>query len=294
MKKIIKKILYKIFRNVPSCLFSDKFFVIIKWKLRNSNCPSLDLDHPRTFNEKLNWLKLYDRNPLYTIMADKLSVKDYIRKVTNDQLMTAKVYGVYNKSNDIDFDILPNQFVLKCTHDSGSMIICKDKSKLDLNLAKMKLAKGLKSDFYNFSREWPYKNIEKRIIAEEFLENDNSDCLIDYKFWCFNGVPKLMYVTNKVGTIYENFYDMDFNTISINHGFPRHLPEFEKPNCFEEMKSYAQKLSTNIPFVRIDFWVIRNQVYFGEFTFYDWGGFQPFVDYKQDLKLGEWIKLPIE
>jgi hypothetical protein len=142
-------------------------------------------------------------------------------------------------------------------------------------------------------REWVYKDITPCILAEKYLNNDSGKDLQDYKFWCFNGKPIYMYITNKGKFIQENFYDMEFNPVNINHGFPRRIPEFEKPHNFELMQKLASSLSKNIPFIRVDFYEIGNHVYFGEFTFYDWGGMQPFVDEYTDVELGKLIKLPL-
>ena len=270
-------------------LWSDKAYIKIKYRLLNGTWP--DLKNPQSFNEKLNWLKIHDRNSRYTLLADKYKVKEIVSDLTNNQLLTAKCLGVWDHADQIEFSKLPSRFVLKCTHDSGSMVICKDKSTLDIEKTKKKMEEGLDRDFYLFSREWPYKNIEKRIIAEEYIEPDSGDTLRDYKFWCFNGEPKLMYVTNKIGEIYENFYDMDFKPVNIEHGSPRYIPEFEKPCGFEKMKKFAKTLSHGIPFVRIDFWNVKDKVYFGEFTFYDWAGFMPFNNKDQDIELGSWINL---
>lgn len=251
----------------------------------------LNLKNPKTFNEKLNWEKIYDRNPLYTRLANKYKVKQYVREQIGDQYVVP-CYGIWDCYDDIDFSKLPNQFVLKCTHDSGGMIICKDKSLFNKEEAKQKLERTFSNNFYWWTREWVYKNIKPQILADMFLDDHNGNVLRDYKFWCFNGVPIYMYCTIKAEDIYENFYDMNFTPVLIDHGFRRAKPEFSKPECFELMKTLAGKLSQGIPFVRVDFFQVDGNVYFGEFTFYDWGGLRPFKDYNQDLELGKLIKLP--
>lgn len=268
----------------------DKLYLSLLYRLRGGY--RINFNNPQTFNEKLNWLKLYDRNPFYTQLADKYNAKLYVKKIIGENHV-AKCFGVWDKADDIDFDKLPNQFVLKCTHDSGSQIICKDKLLLDIGKAKHNLNRRLKKEYYYKNREWPYKNIVPQIIAEEFLDDHNGGNEIrDYKFWCFNGVPKVVYLTNKGVDIYENFYDMSFNQLDINHGFRRNYPEFSEPKGFNKMKELAAKLSKNIPFVRIDFFEVNGEVYFAEFTFYDWGGMKPFTNYEWDLQLGQWISLP--
>lgn len=251
----------------------------------------LNFNDPKSFNEKLNWLKIYGRDPLYTKLVDKYDVKQYVRECIGDQYVVP-CYGVWNRFDDIDFLKLPDQFVLKCTHDSGGMSICKEKSTFAQQEAKQKLERTMGNNFYWWTREWAYKNVKPRILADQFLDDHTGDTLRDYKFWCFNGTPRYMYCTIKAKDIYENFYDMDFNPVNINHGFRRSKPEFQKPDCFELMKSLAAKLSKDIPFVRVDFFLVDGNVYFGEFTFYDWAGLRPFTDYKQDLELGEMILLP--
>lgn len=257
----------------------------------------VNLKSPKTFNEKLLWLKLYDRNPLYTILADKYLVKKYVSDIIGDEFVVPN-YGVWDNFDDINFDDinfdnLPNEFVLKTTHDSSGVIICKDKKLFDLSKVKIKLNNSLKMNYYWPEREWPYKNIRPRIIADKFLDSHNGTPLLDYKFWCFNGRPTYMYCTVKDKEVFENFYDMDFNPVNINHGFPRRNPEFNKPVNFDVMKELAERLSTDIPFVRIDFFNVDGRVYFGEFTFYDWGGVKPFANYDIDLDIGSLISLPV-
>ena len=264
--------------------------VYLKYLFKSKIGYKLNLKNPQTFNEKLNWLKLNCRISDYTVMADKYAVKSFVSSRIGDEYVVP-LLGVWNSFNDIDFDSLPNQFVLKCSHDSGGVVICKDKSTLDKDSAKKKIDSCMKRNFYKQSREWPYKNIKPRIIADAYLDDHTGNELRDYKFWCFNGKPKYMYCTIKGENIYENFYDMDFNIVGINHGFPRFTPEFTKPDNFELMKNLAEKLSEGIPFVRVDFFNVEGRVYFGEFTFYDWGGVRPFED-GWDEKLGKLIELP--
>lgn len=271
-----------------SPLFSDRTYLKLIFRL---GCGyKLDFDNPKTFNEKLNWLKLNNRDPRLTTMADKYAVKKFVADLVGEEYVVPN-YGVWDRFEDIDFDALPQQFVLKTTHDSGGVIVCKDKSTFDFDNYKKRITELLNKDFYYLGREWPYKNIPHRIIADKFLDDHTGKELRDYKFWCFNGEPKYCYLTIKGENIFENFYDMDFNTVDINHCFPRHIPEFEKPTCFEKMKELAKVLSSGVPFVRVDFFQVDNKVYFGEFTFFDWGGKRAFSDYETDLKLGELIQL---
>ena len=269
-------------------LWSDKLYLEIVYYIKFGK--RLNLNNPKSLNEKLNWLKLYDRNPLYVRLADKYEVKDYVRKKIGDKYVVPCL-GIWNHFDDIDFDLLPNQFILKATHDSGGAFICKNKDSFDKDKAREKMEYALNNNFFYVSREWPYKNIPHRIIADKFLNDDREGELQDYKFWCFNGAPTVFYMTNKGENIYENFYDMDFNPLDMSHGFPRSVPEYKKPLQFDEMKDLAAKLSQGIPFVRVDFFIVEGNVYFGEFTFYDWAGLRPFKDISTDLKLGEYLML---
>lgn len=249
----------------------------------------LHIENPTTFNEKLNWLKLNKREDRYTQMADKYAVKEMVASLIGSQFVV-KNYGVYDSWDEIDFSKLPNQFVLKGTHDSGGAFLCRDKSTFNYAAVREEMERNQKTNFYYWYREWPYKNIKPRIIVDELLDDHSGKELRDYKFWCFNGKPAYMYITIKGENVYENFYDMDYNAVPINHYFPRHQPEFEKPANFALMKELAAKLSQNVPFVRVDFFDVNGQVYFGEYTFYDWGGMRPFKG-DWDKKLGELIKL---
>lgn len=251
----------------------------------------LNLQNPRTFNEKLQWLKLHNRNPKYTKMVDKYEVKKYISKVLDKQYVIPTL-GIWNTFDEIDFDTLPNQFVLKCTHDSGGLIVCKDKAKLDVKEAKEKITQSLQNNYYYSGREWPYKNVKPRIIAEQYMADD----LKDYKLFCFNGVPRMTLVCSERFTkdgLKEDFYDEAWNHLDVQrpaHGnavFP-----IERPKQYELMKKLAAKLSEKMPFARIDFYEINEKVYFGEITFYPASGFEGFTPEEWDLKLGDWIKLP--
>ncbi|MBQ8779842.1 MAG: glycosyl transferase [Alistipes sp.] len=251
----------------------------------------VDLKNPRTFNEKLSWMKLYDHNPLYHTLVDKYDVKAYVAELIGQEYVVP-CYGVWNSFDDIDFSTLPDQFVIKSTH-YGAPIVVKDKSTFDIERAREVVLQQSKESGYINNYEWVYKDVPARVIIDKFL-NDHTDnkVLQDYKFWCFNGEPKYMYLTVKDDDIYENFYDMDFTPVDINHGFARRKPEFKRPEKFEEMKQLATKLSKGIPFVRVDFFFVDGQIYFGEYTFYDWGGTHPFANYNQDLMIGNLLNLP--
>ena len=198
---------------------------------------------------------------------------------------------VVERWDDIDFDKLPGQFVIKCTHDSGGAFVCKNKNRFNFDDVREQVCGNLRRNYFTPYREWPYKNIRPRIIVDQYLDDGTGSELRDYKFLCFGGLPKFMYCTIKGKNVYENFYDMDFNPVNIDHGFPRRIPEFEKPEAFEEMKYLVEKLAKGIPFVRVDLFYVNGMVYFGEYTFYDWAGLRPFKG-DWDRILGEMIKLP--
>lgn len=295
LKKIIshisdKKFIADYLLTKLTKFYSDEKYIKLKYRLRFNK--EINLANPKGFNEKLNWMKLNYRNPLFTMMADKYWVKQYVaNKIGSEYIVPC--YGYWKNVHEINFDNLPERFFLKSTHDSGGGILV-DKSKgVHLkNIHKRFNKKTLnKKNWYWHLREYPYKNIEPRIIAEEYLDEGAGQELHDYKFYCFNGIPLYMYVTNKGKKIYENYYDIDFNPVNISHGYERIIPEFSKPTNFNKMIEFAQILSQGLPFVRIDFFNVNGKLFFGEFTFYDWGGMKPLND-PWESKLGEMIKLP--
>lgn len=265
--------------------------IYLKFMFRAAMNRKLDLKHPKTFNEKLQWLKLHDRNDIYTTMVDKYKVKKYISELIGTEY-TIPTIGVWDKFDEIDFNKLPNQFVLKCTHDSGGLVICKDKSTFNISNARKKIESSMKNNFFWFGREWPYKDVRPRIIAEQYL----ADNLQDYKLFCFNGVPKITLVCSDRFTkdgLKEDFFDKDWNHLDVQR--PTHsnaIVTIQRPKNYELMKKLAAKISEKIPFVRIDFYEINNKIYFGEITFYPASGFEGFKPEEWDMKLGEWIKLP--
>lgn len=284
----LRRVINKFRREQKLNFLPSKLFLEICYYGRTGE--KLNLNHPVKFNDKLNWLKIHDKNPRYTLLADKYEVKKIVASIIGERYVVP-CYGVWNSFDEIDFEKLPEKFVLKGTHDSSGATVCTGKSTFDFSKAKEKFDAIMKRNWYYEWREWPYKNIKPRIIADEFLDDGREGELQDYKFWCFNGEPKVMYMTNKGKQIFENFYDMNFAPLDINHGFSRVSPEYQKPHNFELMIELAKKLSVDIPFVRVDFFNINSKVYFGEFTFYDWGGQRPFVSKEWDIKLGNWIRL---
>lgn len=274
-------------------LCSDKLYIQILWKGKMSY--PLNLKNPQTFNEKLQWLKLHDHNPNYSKMVDKYEVKRYVADIIGEEYIIPTL-GVYNRVEDINFEDLPNQFVLKCTHDSGGIVICRDKNNFDVEEAKKKLQSSLKNNFYLAGREWPYKNVKRRIIAEKYMDDSQYNELRDYKFFCFDGVVKALFIASDRQKIGEDtkfdFFDADFNHLDIRNGHPNSKVPPTKPQNFEEMKCLAEKLSKDIPHVRVDFYEVNGKTYFGELTFYHWSGFVKFDPENWDMKFGNWISLP--
>ena len=254
----------------------------------------LDLTSPRSYNEKLQWLKLHDRNPEYSKMVNKYEVKEYVADKIGENYIIPTL-GVWDNFDDIDFNSLPDQFVLKCTHDSGGLVICKDKSTLNKTRAKKKINKSLKRDYYLTGREWPYKNVKPRIIAEEYMEDEKTAELRDYKFFCFDGEVKALFIATerqKPGEeVKFDFFDENFNHLPIRQGHPNAKVPPKKPEKFEEMKVLAAKLSEGIPHVRVDFYEVNGKIYFGEMTFFHFSGMMPFEPREWDNVFGGWVNI---
>lgn len=254
----------------------------------------LDLENPKTFSEKLQWLKVNYREPIQTVMVDKHEAKHFIAHRVGDQYIIPTL-AVWDSVEDIDFDALPNQFVLKCTHDSGGIVICKDKSSLDREAAKAKLRASLKRDYSKIAREWAYQNVPRRIIAEKYISELGNDDLLDYKMYSFHGEPKLTVVCSdrfsKTGTR-MNFYDINWEPMGIHFGhYPPLSTEFPKPATYEEMKRLTAELSKDCPFLRVDFYEIKGRLYIGELTFFPGAGLEQFCPMTKDYELGEWLHL---
>ena len=255
-----------------------------------------DLKHPKTFNEKLNWLKLHDHNPLYPTLVDKYEVKQYVAEKIGSEYVIPTL-GVWEHFDDIDFDSLPDQFVLKCTHDSEGVVIVRDKEKLDKTAAKQKIEAALRVNFYYIGREWPYKSVRPRIIAEQLLVDPSGDELKDYKLMCFNAEVKCTFVCSNrdsTGGLCINTYDRQWQPMPFGRENPRNPVETEKPVCYEKMVELAQTLSRNISFARVDFYEVDGRPFFGELTFYPGSGMKRFVPESWDDTLGQWLRLPGE
>ena len=270
---------------------TDENFIRRKYKLIFKR--ELNLENPKTFNEKIQWLKLYDRKEIYTTMVDKYEVKKYVSNIIGEEFII-KTIGVWDNFDEIDFSTLPNRFVLKCTHDSGGVFICKDKNVVDYKKAKKFISNRLKKNFYFQEREWPYKNVPPRIIAEEYKEDEELKELRDYKFFCFNGKVKFFKIDfDRHINHRANYYDVHGNLLNI--GEKMCPPDFKKelmmPSKLMDMIKKAEMLSTNFKFLRVDFYEVNNKIYFGELTFYPMSGFGKFTEDAADYSLGELINL---
>ena len=280
---------YGLYDRLPDERFLRKYY-----KIRFGR--ELNLEDPKTYTEKLQWLKLFDRKPIYTSMVDKHEAKEYVAQRIGSEYIIPTL-GVWDSFDEIDFDSLPDQFVLKCTHDSGGLVIVKDKSKLDLDAARVKINKSLKRNYYLHGREWPYKNVKPRILAETYMEDPETAELRDYKFFCFNGEVKALFVATeryKAGEETKfDFFDAEYNHLPFTNGHPNAEVLPEKPKTFEKMKELAAELSVGIPHLRVDFYEVDGKIYFGELTFSHWSGMMPFDPEEWDRTFGDWIDLSI-
>lgn len=277
-----------------SRVISDKTYLKLRYFFRMKR--KLNLDNPTLYNEKCQWLKLYCRRPLFTIMADKIKVKKYVgERIGNEHVIP--LLGTWNHFDDIDFDKLPQQFVLKCNHDSGSAVIVRDKYKMDKVAVKKKLEEALNKNYFYIAREWPYKNIERKLLAELYIPTLGNRDSIEYKVSCFNGEVK--FVTICRGIAHAEFedrtndhYTKEWKKLNWCVRYKSSGIDFEKPDYMDQIIEYSEKLSSGIPFVRVDWYWSEGKLYFGEFTFYSWGGFCPFEPEEWNETLGSWIKLP--
>jgi len=269
----------------------ESYLKVLYWAYMGKR---LNLKNPTTYNEKLQWLKLYDHNPLYTKMVDKYEAKKYVANIIGDEYIIPTL-GVWEHPEDIDFNLLPDKFVLKCTHDSGSIQIIDKRKDYDRDNINALLNAHLVHSTYELQREWPYKDVPRRIIAEQYMEDDKTHELRDYKFFCFNGEVKALLVVmdrqSERATTYDFFYP-NFNWLDIRHGHPNAKIKPEKPQNLELMKKLSSKLSAGFPELRVDFYEVNGRAYFGELTFFPRGGNIPFDPEIWDYRFGEWLKLP--
>lgn len=303
MKKIISLLLASgihLWVERMCAIIPDETYIKMMYRIRVGK--KLNLDNPQTYNEKLNWLKLYNRKPEYTCMVDKYAVKEYVAQRIGEEYVIPTL-GIWDNFDEIDFEKLPEQFVLKCTHDSGGLTICRNKAELDLTKTKKKVTASLKRDYYLGCREWPYKNVPRRIIVEQYMEDtsckelgDDKKILNVYKIFCFSGKPELFQVIQNDKSKYEtiDYFDVSWNKLDLRQNFPNSKTPLPKPEKIEEMLEIATKLSRGIPFVRVDLYEVNKKVYFSEMTFFSDAGFAKFEPEEWDYKLGQLIELPKE
>ena len=288
---MFRSVLIELLRLLP-----DKMYLSIKFHKEFGRWP--DWKNPTTYSEKLQWLKLYDRNPEYTRMVDKYAVKKYVADIIGEEYLIPTL-GIWDKPEEIEWDKLPNQFVLKTTHGGGNtgVVICKDKSTFDRKKAIEKLNDSIDTDLYKVWREWPYKDVPKRVIAEKYIEpNPETNDLSDYKFFCFNGEVKGLFVAterqNPNEEVKFDFFDENYKHLPLRQGHDHAKVTPPKPRNFELMKSLSAKLSKGFPHVRIDLYDLGDKVLFGEITFFHFSGLVRFEPEYWDKHFGDMITLP--
>lgn len=293
MKKIIYDLLvdlyYLLLENVFSYI-SDEIFIKCQYFIFTHK--RLNIKNPVSYNEKIQWLKLYDRRPEYSSLADKYEVKRIASSVLGKEHIIPTI-GIYNSFNDIDFDVLPEKFVMKSTHDSGGIVICQDKSKLDINKTKKFLNKHLKRNYYWHSREWAYKNIKPRIIIEPYMVDDSETELKDYKIFCFDGVAKLIQVDyGRFKKHMRNLYTTDWRYLAAQIKYPKNSEhQIEKPSCLEELIRCAEKMSAGLIHARVDFYIINNIPILGEVTLNHGSGYEKFTPEEFGIEMGSFMHL---
>lgn len=277
-------------RHWPFYLVSDEFYLKRFFKAHQGY--KLNLDNPKTYNEKLQWLKLHDRKDIYTILSDKYLVRNYVKEKIGEQYLLP-LLGVWENTGEIDFNNLPEQFVLKCNHDSGSVAICKDKNSFCAKKELKKLSKAVKKNYYWKSREYNYYHIERKIIAEKYIADEGTEELTDYKLFCFNGKVCFTQIdTGRFSNHIRNFYDENWKFINVSYGCkndPNNI--MPVPECYEEMKRLAEILSEGMPHVRVDFYYTNGHIYFGELTFHHGGGVMMIEPKEYDFKWGNLIDI---
>lgn len=254
-----------------------------------------NLNNPKTYNEKLQWLKLNYHRAEYSAMVDKITAKEYVRSIIGEEYIINTI-GTWDNVDDVDWDSLPMQFVIKVTSDSGGIVVCKDKSQLDIAKAVSKLKKGWGQNYYKYNKEYPYRGVVPRILAEEYIECEDDGELKDYKFFCFDGEPKFLFVAsdrqNPDQETKFDFFDLGWNHLPVINGHPNSDQTPYKPERFDEMVDIAAKLSQGMPHVRVDLYNIKGKIYFGELTFFHWSGMMAFSPLEWDYRFGEYINLP--
>ncbi len=287
-----KVIMYAASKGMLNWMSDESYLKLLYWAKVEKK---LNLDNPQTFNEKMQWMKLQDRNPERTNLVDKYEAKKYVAEKIGAQYIIP-TYGVWDSFDEIDFDSLPSQFVLKCTHDCGGIVICLDKKNFDFKAARKKLNRHLKRNYYWEGREWPYKNVKPRIIAEKYMEDESGYELKDYKLHYFDGKPRIVEVDyNRFSNHMRNFYTPDWEYTGATTRYPTDPShQIKRPEKLEEMLELGRKLSADFPYLRVDLYSIEDKIYFGELTFYHGSGFEKFSPESYDMEVGSWLKLPAD
>jgi hypothetical protein len=278
---------FKIFRLVP-----DRKFLKVLYKIRTGQI--LDLDNPLSFNEKLQWLKLYDRKSRYTLMVDKYEVRKYVKETIGEECLMP-LLGVYDSYDEIDFDSLPNKFVLKASHASGNVFICKDKAEIDHAALRNTTNAWVNRNYYWLNREWPYKNVKPRLVIEEYISDKSGKALKDYKIFCFSGEPRVIQVNSEKekDIFFINHFNLEWGEIELPRIKSKKNPLTPaKPKNLGRMLEICRLLSKDIPFLRVDLYETEKGIFFGETTFYPMAGFLDFADPEDDYLLGSWMELP--
>lgn len=277
-------------RYLSKYIKNDEFYIRMDYFFNTKKI--LNLKNPKTFNEKIQWLKLNNKNLGYSRLVDKYEVKKYIEETIGKEYVIPTL-GIWNSFDEINFDSLPSQFVLKCTHDSGGLIICNDKNNFNKDEARKRINKSLNKNYYLEHREYPYKNVKPRIIAEKLMTDESGTELKDYKIFCFNGEPYFIEVDfNRFTNHQRNIYSIEWKLLNVEIEYHSNKQkDITKPVCLDEMLQIAKELSKKIPFVRVDLYVVKNQIYFGELTFFHGAGYEKFHPEKWNEKLGELINV---
>lgn len=274
-----------------SRLIPDRLYIQLRYFMKFRRF--CDLSDPKTYNEKLQWMKLNYRIPGEWALVDKFEVKHRVAaQIGGDYIIPT--LGLYDSVDEIDFDTLPDSFVLKCTHDSGGVVLVRDKSRLDVAAARKKLQQTMEKNYFYGGREPHYRDITPRIIAEPFLQDDGAGQLLDYKFFCFDGEAKALFIASDraSGNVKFDYFDADYKSLDIRQPYPNSDVRPEKPERYDQMLDIAQKLAQGHPHVRVDLYQVNGRVYFGELTFYHFGGMEPFTPEKWDRVFGDWLTLP--
>lgn len=278
--------------NRMAPILPDELYLKVRFRHRVGYWPNFKT--PKTYNEKLQWLKLNNRRPEYTNMVDKIESKKYVASIIGKEYIIPTL-GIWNDVEEIEWEKLPNQFVIKVTSDSGGIVVCKDKATLDIEKTKKKLKHGWGKNYYQYNKEYPYKDLKPRIIAEQYMEDESGYELKDYKIFCFDGEPRCLFVATDRQTKGEetkfDFFDLDWNHLPFTNGHPNSKKAISKPENFEVMIDIARKLSQGMIHVRVDLYNVNGKIFFGELTFFHWSGMTRFVPNEWDYKLGNFINI---